>query len=311
VNPNEEQDRQNIKENQRIRTKICSVSNKPLVEPIVACELGNLFNKEDILTELINKTLNSNFNHIRGLKDLKTLIFHHTSSSSSSTSDSASSTSNNNTDNCKYSCPVTGDAFNGIVPFIFIWSSGYVLSERAIRELGIESLQGEYGPFNAIDIIKINPNIDSNDYNILKSNMEIRRYERNLMNKKVKESNKRRRDSSDSNNKNIELEEGEEIIDKTENMKISGKKRDHKGGLVSIQGHELSTSAAASSSSSVQPPAKMTTAHSLVKNIVTKQIEKQNEVSGVYRGLFHKDHEADKKDRDLFMSVAGIRYTLS
>ena len=295
VNPNDEtNDKKNIKENQRIRSQTCSISQKPLSEPIVACELGNLFIKEEVLTHLINKTLNANFSHIRGLKDLKTLIFHQNSSSSSLSNDS------------KYSCPVTGDSFNGSIPFIFVWSTGYVLSERAIRELGIESLQAEYGPFNAIDVIKINPIIDSPDYNILKSNMEIRRHERSLLNRKEKESNnKRKRDLKDQ-----QCEDGE-IVNSTENLKLTGSKRNVQGSLVSDINPTVIISSSSSSSSNILPPKKMTNAHSLVKNLVTKSIEKQTETSQVFRGLFHKDHEADKKDRDLFMSVAGIRYTLS
>ena len=49
--------------------------------------------------------------------------------------------------------------------------------------------------------------------------------------------------------------------------------------------------------------------NSLVKSATTA-IKAQEESSSVFKGLFHKDHEKDKHDRDLFMSVAGIRYTL-
>ena len=166
-------EKQNVKEIQKMKSQLCSISNKPLMEPIVACELGNLFNKEEILMNLINKTLNITFKHIRGLKDLKTLKFHRRNGgpTSSSSSSFASSTLGMNEESVPFICPVTGDVFNGNLPFVFIWSTGYVLSERAIREIGIESLQGEYGPFHAIDIIKINPMNDA-EINILNSNME-------------------------------------------------------------------------------------------------------------------------------------------
>lgn len=44
--------------------------------------------------------------------------------------------------------------FNGIQPFVFIWSTGWVLSEKAVREIGVEGLNAEYGPFSESDIIR-------------------------------------------------------------------------------------------------------------------------------------------------------------
>lgn len=58
----------NIKENQKLRSRVCAQSKEPLRHPIVACEQGNLFNKEAIVVALINKTLSRAFSHIKGLK---------------------------------------------------------------------------------------------------------------------------------------------------------------------------------------------------------------------------------------------------
>jgi hypothetical protein len=54
----------------------------------------------------------------------------------------------------------------------------------------------------------------------------------------------------------------------------------------------------------------LTSASSLTK-AAGGEVAAQSEKSSVFKNLFHTDGEADKKDRDLFMSVAGFRYTLS
>lgn len=117
------------------KSKFCAMSSEPLVQPIVACELGNLFNKEAILTALLNKSLPTTFSHIRGLKDLKQLIL------------TCVPEYHDGGDLSQFKCPVTQVEFNGIQPFVVLWNSGWVLSESAIRELGIQALTGEYGSF--------------------------------------------------------------------------------------------------------------------------------------------------------------------
>lgn len=39
-----------------------------LVEPIVACRLGYLYNKENVLSKLLEKSLPKKFSHIRSMK---------------------------------------------------------------------------------------------------------------------------------------------------------------------------------------------------------------------------------------------------
>lgn len=63
-------DSESIRSRQRLRSKLCKLTDMPLAHPIVACEMGNLYNKEDILTALLEKTLPPQLSHIRGLKVL-------------------------------------------------------------------------------------------------------------------------------------------------------------------------------------------------------------------------------------------------
>jgi hypothetical protein len=276
-NPKDRDETRNIRDLQRIRSKLCCLTSKPLTQPVTGCELGNLYNKEDILKALIDKTLNENFSHVRGLKDLKTLKFTENPAYDNSKENEIQVAS-------KFICPITGDEFNGSTPFSFVWTTGFVLSDRGIRELGIESLQTEYGPFTITDLIKINPLPE--DLPALRAQMEVRRTERTHK--------KRKRDKNANDESQQEHSLSDNLISHSSRLK-KGQKRD----LSSTSEHPISLL-----------PSKISTSTNLVR-AASEQVQMQRERSHVYQGLFHKDHEADKKDRDLFMSVAGIRYTLS
>ena len=156
----EEQKRESkdVRYEQKVRSENCAQSSLPLVEPIVACELGNLYSKENLLTALVDKTLNKTCSHLRGLKDIRQLIFHASSSSSASSAagSSASAAGADDEASSKWACPITQQPFNGVLPFVFIWTTGHVLSEKAVAELGVEALQ-EYGPFTPQDVIRLLP----------------------------------------------------------------------------------------------------------------------------------------------------------
>ena len=130
----------------------------------------------------MSKSLLSSCNHIRGLKDVKNAIF--TRNNDNNNNDDTNNNAN------RYICPVTRVEFNGALPFVLIWSTGYVLSEKALREVGVDSLQAEYGPFKESDIIKLIPRDD--DLVQLKNDMKSRR--ENVMNEK-----KRKRENNNSN----------------------------------------------------------------------------------------------------------------
>ena len=109
-----------------------------------------MYNSEAIINALLDKKVGAASSHIRGLKDIKTLkLFPNPNYSDEKETDGELP--------AKFSCPITKMEFNGNHPFVAIWTTGFVLSEKAIKELGIEALQGEYGPFSADDIIKLIP----------------------------------------------------------------------------------------------------------------------------------------------------------
>lgn len=227
--------------------------------------LGNLFNKEAVLTALLNPTagFQEEFPHIKSLKDIKTLNFH--------SADSDNSDAGNN-----FVCPVTTLEFNGLNSFYCIWTTGFVISEKAIRELGIESLQSEYGPFVNEDLIKLLPN-EEELLQLKEKLLEKKRIEK--LNKKDK---KKKRSSDESQQKEIV----DSNIDNSEGKITEDDQVPKKSKKESISAQD-----------------------SIVKKAV-ENIQSNSSSSDVYKKLFHKDGEKDRHDRDLFMTVAGFRYTL-
>jgi hypothetical protein len=271
----------------QLKSQLCALSSNPLVEPIVADELGNLFNKEIILNVLIEKKLNPLFSHIRGMKDLKTLKF--------TNNPQYDATKELNGENIsKFICPITRIEFNGIYPFVIIWSTGYVISERAIKELGLDGLQAEYGPFQSNDIIKLIPN----DEELIQQ--RLRMEEKRLL-QQNKKSNKRKN----------EMNSNDQIISSNDKMKMK------KSDLILDKNHDTHSKFHSSTNASILPPSSSSSSQAI--NMTTQslsltalnEIKKLNEKSHVYKGLFHDEKQNQKSNRDLFMSVAGIRYTLN
>jgi hypothetical protein len=290
-----------------MRSCICAQSSERLLasDPIVVCELGHLFKKEAILSALLNKSLNPAYSHIRGMRDLKTMIA--TPNPSLATVDESLKASTP-----LFICPVTQMEFTGLTPFVVIWSTGYLLSEKAIREIGIESLQAEYGPFIASDIVKLIPSED--ELRLQRKEMEARRSAA----KADKKGGKKKRsheaaaadgacvDSSDipSGSEPGLLNEGSSIK--------STNNGEHRSKAAKLDSKSSAVTSAANTSNSSAPRGNggsITSANSLAKQ-ATAAVEQQELKSSVFKSLFHKGLEADKKDRDLFMSVAGLRYTL-
>lgn len=167
-------------ERARLTMSTCAISGTALLDiiqlpdksggaDIVACPYGKLYEREKTLEALLkrsqigftdDKTASLIGSHIRGMKDLHPVRFHVVSSTSSAYA---------------AACPITGSEIgNGNIPSYLIIrtkakhkkkseSSGEVtqnpnvLSERAVKEMGIDVLQAEYGPFEEKDMIRLAP----------------------------------------------------------------------------------------------------------------------------------------------------------
>ena len=55
------------------RSTLCTLSKAKLKKPIVTCKLGRFYNKEQVINQLVDKTIPEEFSYIRGLKDIKVL----------------------------------------------------------------------------------------------------------------------------------------------------------------------------------------------------------------------------------------------
>lgn len=124
------------------RWQFCALSGIRLKKPIVACQLGKLYNKTAIIENLLEqKTSSSNpqqsiVSHIKSLKDVKELKLKE--KSNYDIAHQASSGSEHF--QAQFVCPISGLDMNGSYKFYYILTCGCVLSERAIKQVPNESL---------------------------------------------------------------------------------------------------------------------------------------------------------------------------
>ena len=184
---------------------------------IVACPYGRLYNREAAVQALLRRmesgatasTAEPDIGyHCRGLKDLYPVRFQ-----------VIERDGNGSGSGPKYAavCPLTGVELNGASPAILIVknkppkkkknkddekavpqaaeksdTSPNVLSERAIREVGIDSLQEEYGPFDMANCIRLAPTVVGGVFDKVKSDLEARRAEEKKSKKDKKKKDKKR-----------------------------------------------------------------------------------------------------------------------
>jgi len=178
-----------------VKWQHCAVSQEPLRQPVVACRLGNLFNKEALIEYLLTKTSgaqgDSKLDHIRGLRDIKELRLTPNPAyrEESDTKAGAGSTVGRGIVS-KFICPVTGLEMNGRFGFCYVRGCGCVLSERALQEVkdvsGCLLWGGAFNPSD--DIITING--DAEQVEKLKEKLEAE--------KSVAKANKKNKRSKDA-----------------------------------------------------------------------------------------------------------------
>ena len=178
----------------------------------------------------------------------------------------------------RYSCPVTQIPFDGMHKFVAIWSTGFVLSERALLEIGIAGLQTEYGPFSPSDVVGLLPSDE--ELHSRRAEVEAR------LEVQAKSKTKRRRMEA--------IDDVAAVVDGPPNTAGAGPRR----------------AAPSSSSTHPLPPPQVKTSSALASS-AKAAVAQHEEKSNVYKTLFHTDAEAKTSSRDLLMSVAGFRYTLS
>ncbi|XP_017335575.1 replication termination factor 2 isoform X1 [Ictalurus punctatus] len=248
--------------------KYCCLSQEKLRRPIVACELGRLFNKDAIIEYLLDKSAERPntevVTHIRGIKDVKELNL---------TDNPAWEGERRNAKGDCYEdmhcamfiCPVVGLEMNGKHKFCYLLSCGCVFSERALREVKTEICHKCGDPFLEDDIVVLNGSKEEQEK--LQKAMEERRAKA----KTAKKSKK---------NKALET------IFKLPESKVSESKS------ASANGESSSSTDSAPGPSGASKPVKPTAAAGSKRSI-----QDMEEKSETYKSIF-TSHSSAKRTKD-------------
>lgn len=158
----------------------CHLSQLPLQKPIVADQLGFLYNKESFIEFLLDKSkYESGPDYIKSLKDVKELSLVENPSFSVSNSEDS-----NVINKSKWICPISGLEMNGSFKFYFLFSCGCVFSDRAYKQINQTNLK----------CLKCDRDFNENDLIIINANEEEM-----LLNKKKMQARKEQKSKSKAN----------------------------------------------------------------------------------------------------------------
>ncbi|XP_070815907.1 replication termination factor 2 [Chaetodon trifascialis] len=156
--------------------KYCALSQEKLRRPIVACELGRLYNKDAVIEFLLDKSAErpnaEAVTHIRGIKDIKELNL---------TDNPEWEGERRNAKGDRYEdihcgmfiCPVVGLEMNGKHRFCYLQTCGCVFSDRAMKEVKTEICHKCGDPFKDEDVVVLNGTKD--EVEKLREKMDERR----------------------------------------------------------------------------------------------------------------------------------------
>ncbi|ELT93342.1 hypothetical protein CAPTEDRAFT_157491 [Capitella teleta] len=136
--------------------KHCAISQEPLRNPILACELGRLYNKESVLEFLLDKSkfeFAENFSHIKSLKDVHELNFTDSSYMKCAEKGDAYIDSSSRS---KYICPIAGLEMSGKYRFVYLLKCFCVFSERGLREVKSDTCSKCCKKYSSDEIIPLN-----------------------------------------------------------------------------------------------------------------------------------------------------------
>ncbi|KAJ1448858.1 Rtf2 RING-finger-domain-containing protein [Pelagophyceae sp. CCMP2097] len=140
-----------------VRVRNCALSAERLAAPVVADELGNLFNKLPLLSALSARALPERLSHIRGLRDLVDCRLVMPTDRDGAAAQAGAAAYFSGEDAPVTACPVTGEGLDGSKAFVVVRTTGWLLSENAVKQLGHAAMQPEYGPFEKADLIRVAP----------------------------------------------------------------------------------------------------------------------------------------------------------
>lgn len=154
-----------VKEQARGSSNSCALSQESLRAPVVACAMGQLFNKAALLEYLLAKLKYPHFSHIQQLKDVSSVTLHWTPAGQA-LQDGAKATATNGNGAASelkegdataeseslYCCPITGLPSNGVNRFVAMRPCGCVLSERALKSVGGGAAKSSSAAAGVVDV---------------------------------------------------------------------------------------------------------------------------------------------------------------
>ncbi|OCT60190.1 hypothetical protein XELAEV_18046209mg [Xenopus laevis] len=153
----------------------CTLSQERLIKPIVACELGRLYNKDAVIEFLLDKSPDKphadSAAHIKGIKSIIELNL---SDNPAWTGRKGNTKGDTYDDQCaQFICPVVGLEMNGKHRFCVLRKCGCVFSERALKEIKTDVCHKCGAGFQETDLILLNG--DKEEVEELRKKMEERR----------------------------------------------------------------------------------------------------------------------------------------
>ncbi|XP_059484892.1 replication termination factor 2 [Neocloeon triangulifer] len=140
------------------RWRHCTITQQPLQNPIVACGHGRLYSKEAVLEGLLDRSrMPEGAQHITSLKDVKQLnMTPNPAFAIKANGEKGESGIYHDPREAPFVCPVIGIEFSGKFKFVFSWSCGCVISERAVKEVPSEICHKCQKPFVKEDLVYLN-----------------------------------------------------------------------------------------------------------------------------------------------------------
>ncbi|XP_028667683.1 replication termination factor 2 isoform X2 [Erpetoichthys calabaricus] len=259
------------------RWNYCALSQEKLHRPIVACDLGRLYNKDSILEYLLDKSAERpNIEvvaHIRSIKDIKELNLTDNPEWQGDRRN-AKGDCYEDLHRARFICPVVGLEMNGKHKFCFLQTCGCVFSERALREVKTEICHKCGDPFQERDIVILNGNKE--DLESLQDRMEVKRAKAKLDKKSKK---------SKATENHPKLNESEENPGPSRNVQEASK-------AVSVNNDKCNDSAVPGPSNSSSKIARSAAGGSMKRPLTVNK-----DKSEVYKSIF-TSHTSAKRTKD-------------
>ncbi|KAJ6244275.1 protein c20orf43 [Anaeramoeba flamelloides] len=196
----------------RIKWSCCTLTKKPLEEPVVLCPLGRLFNKQDLLVALMKKKLPNEYSYITSIKDLVTLKL---------TQNKNYLEQSGEENVTRFICPISGIEMNGLSKFVAFAKCGHVVAKTSIEKLQLKTCPLCEQKLHKNDIKIINPDRKYQKY-LLKQIIlnKKKKKKKKKRNKIKKESSRKRKTKTIEKNKNNLEKEKEETSPNIEKSKL-------------------------------------------------------------------------------------------